>query len=316
MTTPSVSVGDPTQQAIAQLWPGAEWSAQALDGGMTNLNFKVTVQPTDGPSRTVAVHEQMPSEAAHRLGISRTNQMEALTAVTPLGLAPTVVGHLPELGVLVVEFVPAPTVAELDSVVGVGAPVGRALAVLHRATAGATMQGRIADPFTGSRWLLHRAGEIAPDIAGEFSWTHQILDRIRLARGPYRSALLHADVSPGNVLLPPSGAMLIDWEYAGAGDPYYDVGDFAEKARLDRSEQWELVRGYQPDRIEQTMDLVSVYRFVSMLREGLWSVIAGDIGYLDFDHEGYARECLDRMGAIAEQLDFTDALRSLEQRCT
>ena len=45
----NVAACDPpcVRQAVARLWPGATWSAEPLDGGMTNRNFKVEVQITD-----------------------------------------------------------------------------------------------------------------------------------------------------------------------------------------------------------------------------------------------------------------------------
>jgi len=39
-----------------------------------------------------------------------------------------------------------------------------------------------------------------------------------------RGALLHGDVQPANVLLPPRGAVLLDAEIAHVGDPAFDIG--------------------------------------------------------------------------------------------
>ncbi len=39
-----------------------------------------------------------------------------------------------------------------------------------------------------------------------------------------RGALVHADVQPGNILLPPAGVKLLDAEIAHVGDPAFDVG--------------------------------------------------------------------------------------------
>ena len=94
------------------------------------------------------------------------------------------------------------------------------------------MTGPISDPYSGTAWILNQVKSEAPATAETFAWTMDILARIQAACGPYTPSLLHSDVSEGNVIILPDRAVLIDWEYVGAGDPYYDVGDFAEKVKL------------------------------------------------------------------------------------
>ena len=82
----NVAACDPpcVRQAVARLWPGATWSAEPLDGGMTNRNFKVEVQITDREQRTVVVQEQLPDALAARVGIHRENQVRAMAMVLDL----------------------------------------------------------------------------------------------------------------------------------------------------------------------------------------------------------------------------------------
>lgn len=310
----NVAACDPpcVRQAVARLWPGATWSAEPLDGGMTNRNFKVEVQITDREQRTVVVQEQLPDALAARVGIHRENQVRAMAMVLDLGLAPEVLGQWTEPRVLVSEFVEGALLSAVPDRVHATALVGQALAKLHKHTQGVVMTGPISDPYSGTAWILNQVKSEAPATAETFAWTMDILARIQAACGPYTPSLLHSDVSEGNVIILPDRAVLIDWEYVGAGDPYYDVGDFAEKVKLSSSEEETLLCAYDGVLVPTSLAMARLYRFVSMLREALWSVRAGTTGFTEFDYANYARACLARMREISQSSEFADSLHLLE----
>ena len=114
------------------------------------------------------------------------------------------------------------------------------------------------------------------------------------------------------MIILPDRAVLIDWEYVGAGDPYYDVGDFAEKVKLSSSEEEALLCAYDGVLVPTSLAMARLYRFVSMLREALWSVRAGTTGFTEFDYANYARACLTRLKEISQSSEFADSLHLLE----
>jgi thiamine kinase-like enzyme len=191
--------------------------------------------------------------------------------------------------------------------------IGVTLGALHDHTIGTEIHGIVSDAFTGTTWLFDQVERDRPDALRDFAWAMETLRRIQEVRGPFTPALLHADVSEGNVIFTGQGAFLIDWEYAGAGDRYYDVGDFSAKANLTDSETEQLVAAYCVAEQEQALAIVRCYRFVSMLRDGLWALRAGTTGFLDFDHAGYAESCLARMAEIAAEPAFEQALHLLDR---
>lgn len=93
-----------------------------------------------------------------------------------------------------------------------------------------------------------------------------------------------------------------------------DLAHFAARAELTAEEEELLVETYEGSGdCARALAIVRVYRFISMLREGLWSVLADGIGFLDeFDHAQYARECLERMDNTAKSAVFTEAMETLE----
>lgn len=62
-----------------------------------------------------------------------------------------------------------------------------------------------------------------PRHAGTLARLHQQLHAIPAPREVGRGALLHLDLHPANVIMSPSGPVVIDWTNAGAGDPALDV---------------------------------------------------------------------------------------------
>ena len=67
---------------------------------------------------------------------------------------------------------------------------------------------------------------------------------------------------------------LIDWEYAGMGDRWFDLGNFAVNNELDDDQEAPLLEAYfgEPpdDRRRATLKL---FRFMSDFREGMWGVV-------------------------------------------
>jgi Ser/Thr protein kinase RdoA (MazF antagonist) len=101
------------------------------------------------------------------------------------------------------------------------AAVGRALAVLHGASANRTDLAAAFD--TGENFYALRlepylvaTGRRHPDLAPALA------DLVRRTAGRH-SALVHGDVSPKNILVGPKGPVLLDAECAWYGDPAFDV---------------------------------------------------------------------------------------------
>ncbi len=103
--------------------------------------------------------------------------------------------------------------------------------------------------------------------------------------------------------------MIVDWEYAGMGDPRFDLGNLAVNNGLDRDDEQRLLRAYhgRPARDHESVAL-TLMRVLSDAREGAWGVVQGALSDLDFDFTGYAHEHLGRMLAVAEAPAFEEML--------
>ena len=106
----------------------------------------------------------------------------------------------------------------------------------------------------------------------------------------------HNDLLPANFLRDGDRMQLIDWEYAGMGDRWFDLGNFAVNNELDDDQEVLLLEAYfgePPDgRRRATLKL---FRFMSDFREAMWGVVQAGVSELDFDFRDYAQKHFDRL---------------------
>ena len=77
-----------------------------------------------------------------------------------------------------------------------------------------------------------RGGEVPAAYEG----AHAAAARIEAALAPtgrQPRSLCHDDLLAANFIAVPGGVRLVDWEYAGMGDRYFDLGNFAVNNELD-----------------------------------------------------------------------------------
>ena len=117
----------------------------------------------------------------------------------------------------------------------------------------------------------------------------------------------HNDLLTANFLVDGDGLKLIDWEYAGMGDRWFDLGNFAVNNELDDDQEAQLLEAYfgEPpdDRRRATLKL---FRFMSDFREGMWGVVQTGVSELDFDFKEYAQKHFDRLERTRNDPRFED----------
>ena len=109
----------------------------------------------------------------------------------------------------------------------------------------------------------------------------------------------HNDLLAANFLRAPDGIRIVDWEYAGMGDRYFDLGNFAVNNELDGDREVELLTptSASPAGAGRLASL-RLMRFMSDFREAMWGVLQGTLSDLDFDFAD-TREHFERMRETA-----------------
>jgi len=294
---------------LAALLGARSGNPQPLERGLTNRSFKVTLGGSD-----YVVH--MSGPGADLLGIDRNTECAANKSAGALGIAPPVATMLHEPHCLVTLYIEgeAPTAAELS-----GSLLPEAARTLHRLHTSGKQWDTPFDPYA----TVERYGELARASGTEVSGFKQALKQARaigkaVARHPeHRPAPCHNDLLTDNFFKSPDGLMLADWEYAGMGDPFFDLGSFSANNGLQPSDEERLLDEYfgEPPTPHRRAALL-LMRFMSDFRDGLWACVQKGISgdQLDVDLDEFSDRHLSRMREVGDDPRFRDALKAAGAR--
>jgi thiamine kinase-like enzyme len=277
--------------ALARLWPGRAASVEELGGGITNRNYKVMV---DGSAYVL----RMGGAKTSLLGIDRAVEHTAGLRAFELGVGPEVVAFVPEEGWLVCRFVDGrPIQPEEMRRPSTLARVASALRTLHDS---APIPGRF-DAWAVVDGYRATAEAHGVEIPAEFAPMRALAERIRSARGPQPAVPCHNDLLNAN-FLDDGSIRIVDWEYAGMGDRFFDLANFSVNHEFSVDEDRSLLRAYFGEAREADLASVRMMRFMSDFREAMWGVVQSGISDLDFDFIGYAARHFARLGAAAPEV--------------
>ncbi len=291
----------------------------ALSGGITNRNFLVSGAP-DGTRYVV----RLAGNDTHLLGISREVEHAATVTAAGIGVGPEVVAYVRPQGYLVTRFIegrpiPEPEMRSPERLRAVGATLRR----IHEGPAipGLFVPYRIVEAYRAL--ALSRGVTIPP----EFGLAQAIARRIELAclTAPLEMRPCHNDLLNANFIDDGARIRIVDWEYAGMGDPYFDLGNFSVNHGLDAAQDAMLLAAYlgsveggaikgdgnggrQPGHGSLAARL-ALMRVLSDFREAMWGVLQQGISTLDVDFVAYAAEHFDRLLTAAGGPVFERALR-------
>src|SRR6266550_2546899 len=155
-------------------------------------------------------------------------------------------------------------------------------------------------PEEGYRALAQAHGVSIP---AEFNEARVIADRISSARGPQPSVPCHNDLLNAN-FLDDGSIRIVDWEYAGMGDRFFDLANFSVNHEFGVKEDRGLLHAYFGPVNDSDLASLRLMRFMSDFREAMWGVLQSGISDLDFDFNGYAAKHFARMEASARELQL------------
>jgi thiamine kinase-like enzyme len=301
-------MSDDAVWAIARAVPG--WARGDLDieplvGGITNRNFVVA---HDGERFVLRV----PGKDTELLGIDRANEARAATLAAEAGVGPPVIAFLPESGCFVTRFVEGehiPMAAlRRDDILG---SVLRSLRRFH------------ACPPVPSSFNVFRVVETYAGTAAErqvvppasYADARALAGRIEAAFGENPSPLTtcHNDLLNANFLRDGDHTWLVDYEYAGMGDPFFDLGNLAVNNDLDDTADELLLRHAFGEVLDRHRARLALMRLMSDFREAMWAVVQQAISTLDEDFEAYATKHFDRLLANEAATSLDDLLAAARQ---
>lgn len=196
---------------------------QALESipGMGGAHLREPI--SDGPSNTsfAVEHEgrhlvlRLDKSAAMELGLDRLNEKRVSHVTAEAGLTPQTLYFEPAAGISLRFFQPGRSWVAAD--LQIPANLQR-LAALVRKLHILEPVGAPFRPVTAARLYADRLG--SPEGRRALRRMESLSEQIHA--GPHRRALCHNDLVCQNVI-ESDRLLLIDWEYAGIGDPFFDL---------------------------------------------------------------------------------------------
>jgi thiamine kinase-like enzyme len=275
----------------------------ALGGGITNHNFRACFGETEVVLR-IAGHQ------TELLGIDRASEHVATQAAAKLGIAPAVLAFIPEHSCLVTAFVPGVPLA--DSVLREPAAmveVARALRAFHEHAPSLPTSFDVPQIARDYLALARDRGAELPAMAWDAA---RLAERIAEAlSGPEHGVVpCHDDLLAANLLGDGTRIWLVDWEYAGMGDRYFDLGNLSINNGFTDADDRALLAAYWDEPCtDRRFAALRLMRSMSDVREGLWGVLQLAISDLEFDFSGYADRHLRRLQATTADPRFEGWLR-------
>jgi aminoglycoside phosphotransferase (APT) family kinase protein len=273
--------------AIATVWPAMTAAVAPIEAGITNRNYRVEV---DGGVFVV----RLAGADTELLGIDRVDEVEAGRVAAAAGVGPQVVAFLPELGCVVTRFVTGSPIPEER--LG-DPPVMRSVIASIRAIHGCPPIHATFPVFRIVERFRDTAAERGVAIPAAYDEAHAIATQIEasFSTAPIPPATCHNDLLNANFLLDRDHTWIVDYEYAGMGDPFFDLGNLAVNNGLDGDAQALMLSEYFGDVRDVHRARLALMRIVSDFREAMWGVVQQGISKLEFDYVDYAERHFDRL---------------------
>jgi thiamine kinase-like enzyme len=277
------------EQAIARvpfLAQAKNLVSTPLTGGITNLNYKIDA---DGKSYVMRIT----GADTDKLGIHRDVEYCANQAAGLLGIAPEVLYYIEPEGYLLTRFlkakhIPPDVLKQPDHIVS----VVHKLRLFHRR--GPELKAEF-NVFRNVEMLIQVSKQKNCKFPFDFDWLMQSMHAVEAAllRDPYRPTPCHDDLLnlnwmaedvPGDTV----ELRLLDWEYAGMGDIFFDLANFSHNHLLNDDQVRLLLREYFGEVTPKHYARLRLMWPMSEMREAMWGVTQTGLSTLDEDFQGYA----------------------------
>jgi thiamine kinase-like enzyme len=281
-------------------WEGRARVVGTLDGGITNRNVLVEV---DG-ARFVL---RLAGKDTGLLDIDRGVERIANERAAALGFAPEVVAFVEPEGYLVTRYVVGDPISAAEmSDPATLTSVAAILCTFHAS-------GPLPKDFDAfriperHRMAAESRGVVIPDV---YETADTVVREIEasFARAPDPPCPCHNDLLAANFLRSTERLWLLDWEYAGMNDRFFDLGNLAVNNDLSPGAEEALVEAYFGAVTLRRIARLRLMRIVSDAREAMWAVVQQGISTIDFDYVTYARDHFERLIRNARASGYRDLL--------
>lgn len=276
-----------------------------LSGGLTNRNLKVTT-----PAGVYVARLSSPESAL--LAIDRVNEHANSVAAAASSAGPEVIAYAPDVSVLVVRFLDGATWGNADVLDPANAPrVAHACRTLHAGP-------RFVNDFNMLRLqpqylaLVLERGFRLPDRYLDFA-PHLAAIADALDARPQPTVPCNNDLLAANLIDDGDRVWLIDYEYSGNNDPFFEIGNLWSEAAGSPDDLERLVSAYVGRSSAALTARARLWGLTSKYGWMLWAAIQDGASDLDFDFWAWGMEKYDRAVAEFEGAGFGHLLEEVRR---
>jgi len=294
------------EAAIARItdWDGLDVSCEVLGGGITNHNYLLSVTGRPDIPWGGKYVMRIPGDGTETF-IDREREHKNHVAAAEAGVTPPVLYTLEPEKCTVVPFIEGETMHP-ETLAGDRERLGKVVDVIRTYHDKAAFENEIR-VFDMIRHYMQMARDADAPFPDDIDWMLDLSDQIEQAMGrdPQRPVACHNDLLSENFILDRDGKMwVIDWEYGGMTDPYFDLGDFCVEHPLTDEEERFVIARYCGGIDERRYARMFLYKLVADLWWSIWAMIQVRLSKIDFDFFEYGMNRVARFHANAERQEF------------
>jgi thiamine kinase-like enzyme len=276
-----------------------------LGGGITNNNFRID---TGGESFVLRIA----GADTELLGIKRENEYQANLAAGILGIAPQVFYFIQPEGYLVTRFINGRPV--LPEEISQPQSILQVAQILQKIHSMDPIHGRF-NVFQVVRDYSAVAHHYKVNFPVDFDWVsgqvqeaERALSFQRTQPRPCHNDLLNANFLANDQLY------LLDWEYAGMGDVFFDLANFSDHHEFsEQQDRWLLRCYFDREATLAEWAHAQIMKIMSELREACWGLVQIGISKLDFDFHTYADKFFNRVLINLDNSNWNDYLKEVSK---
>jgi len=294
----------PILQRVPQFAARTDVQVKELTGGITNKNYKITT--ADG-----SFVLRLGGNETRFLGIDRRTEYECSSLAARIGIAPEPVAFLEPEGYIIARFISGPGISAEE--IGTQENIERVVAAIKQYHALERFPGFFS-PFRVAQEYAQTARSFKVKLPEKMEWYLEKsaeIEKAMYGRQPLQPRPCHNDLLNANFIDDGTRIRILDWEYAGMGDIFFDLGNFAVQHDFNDEQDELLLKTYfgQPGDSERAHQ--KLMKIMSDLRESMWAMVQIGVSKLDFDYVGYAQKYFDRFDAAVNGNNFKKWLREV-----
>ncbi len=295
------------EEAVARIadWKGKDIRWEELGGGITNHNYIVWVNGGWGNPGGGKYVLRVPG-AGTDMFIDRDVERECMLEAARVGVAPAVTNIIEPEKAMTIVFVDG-EIMHPDTLAGHPERLRQAVETVKVFHDKAKF-GNTIEIFPMIRRYTKIAREISAPMPDDLEAMLKVMDEIEAAtaRDPVPYVACHNDLLSENFIIDADGKMwIIDWEYGGMTDPYFDLGDHVMEHPYSREEERLIIETYCGGMNDKAFARMMLYKMVSGVWWGVWAMIQHTVSQIEFDYMEWGLERgVGRAGRVLNDPDY------------